>query len=56
MNWARTESFGHQLNLDDVIFHVSLIIDGVTLFFQLMDVQNVCKSAYFSPSKSYVKF
>ena len=35
---------------------VSLIVDGVTSFLQLMDVQNVCKHTHFSPNKSYRKF
>ena len=34
---------------------VTLTIDGVTSFLQLMDVQNVSKNTHFSPNKSYGK-
>ena len=34
---------------------VTLTIDGITLFLQLMDVQKVCKYIDFSPIKSYGK-
>ena len=35
---------------------VTLTIDGITLYFQLMDVHNVRKNTLFSPNKSYGKF
>ena len=35
---------------------VTLTIDGLMLFVQLMDIQNICINMRFSPNKSYRKF
>ena len=35
---------------------VTLTINGVTSFLQLMDVENVRFNTHFSPNKSYMKF
>ena len=48
-------SFGRQLDFHDVIFTngiVTLAVDGITSFLQLLDVQNIRNNTRFSLNKS----
>ena len=52
-------SFGRQFDFHDVIHTngiVTLTIDGVTSFLQLLDVQNIRKNMRFSLNKNCGKF